>query len=109
MESMERFCFNESKTYEVYPEIVNKPVYYRNRHGVQIAADIFFPEGFDAGKKYPAIIVSHPHGGVKEQSGGLYAQEFAKAGFIGFAIDLSSNGGSGGNALDFVGVGGKLL
>ena len=98
MQSMERFQFNEGKTYEVYPEIVNKPVYYRNRHGIQLSADIFFPEGFDETKKYPAIIVSHPHGGVKEQSGGLYAQEFAKAGYIGFAIDLSSNGGSGGSA-----------
>ncbi|MBQ4427946.1 MAG: alpha/beta hydrolase [Oscillospiraceae bacterium] len=95
---MERFSFNEGKTYEVYPEIENRPVYYRNRYGTQLAADIFFPEHFDPSKNYPAVIVSHPHGGVKEQSGGLYAQELAKAGFIGFAIDLSSNGGSGGSA-----------
>ena len=98
MTDVSRFEFNEGKTYEVYPEIENRTVYYRNRYGLQIAADIFFPENFDETKKYPAIIVSHPNGGVKEQSGGLYAQEMAKHGFIGFAIDLSYNGASGGTA-----------
>ncbi len=98
MTDVTRFEFNEGKTYEVYPEIENRTVYFHNRYGIQLAGDLFFPEGFDDTRKYPAIIVSHPHGGVKEQSGGLYAQEMAKHGFIGFAIDLSYNGASGGTA-----------
>jgi fermentation-respiration switch protein FrsA (DUF1100 family) len=95
---MEQFEYQEAKTYEVYPEIENRTVYFHNRFGLTLAADLFFPEGFDMKEQYPAVIVSHPHGGVKEQSGGLYAQELAKRGFIGFAIDLSYNGASGGSA-----------
>jgi fermentation-respiration switch protein FrsA (DUF1100 family) len=97
-DSMKKFEYQQAKTYKVYPEIENQTVYFRNRYGITLAGDLFFPESFDDTRKYPAIIVSHPHGGVKEQSGGLYAQEMAKYGFIGFAIDLSYNGASGGSA-----------
>jgi fermentation-respiration switch protein FrsA (DUF1100 family) len=95
---MQRFNYQEGKTFEVYQEIENRTVYFHNRYGLTLAGDLFLPEGFDETKRYPGIIVSHPHGGVKEQSGGLYAQELAKRGFIGFAIDLSYNGASGGSA-----------
>lgn len=32
-----------------------------------IAGIVFLPEGFDENKKYAALVVSHPAGGVKEQ------------------------------------------
>lgn len=32
--------------------------------GITLAAVIHFPAGFDAGAQYPAIVVSHPGGGV---------------------------------------------
>jgi len=58
-----------------------KKVNFKNRNGqgVTIAAVINFPEGFDEGKKYPAVVVSHPGGGVKEQTAGLYAKKLASA------------------------------
>jgi fermentation-respiration switch protein FrsA (DUF1100 family) len=96
--TMKRFEYNEGKTFEVYLKIQNRTVYFHNRYGLTLAGNLYLPEGFDEKKKYPAVIVSHPHGGVKEQSGGLYAQEMAVHGFIGFAIDLSYNGASGGSA-----------
>lgn len=34
---------------------------------VNIAGNLFLPAGFETGKKYPAIVVGHPAGGVKEQ------------------------------------------
>ena len=35
-----------------------------NGQGVTLAANVHFPAGFDDSKQYPAIVVSHPGGGV---------------------------------------------
>ncbi|MGE8065102.1 alpha/beta hydrolase [Pseudomonas sp. NPDC089569] len=62
-----------------------------------IAADILFPPGFDAQKKYPAIISAHPIGSCKEQtSGNVYGAALAKEGFVVIAFDASFQGASGG-------------
>lgn len=63
---------------------------------VRMAANLYMPPDFDNSKKYPAIVVSHPWGGVKEQTSGLYAQQLAKHGFITLAYDASHYGESGG-------------
>lgn len=67
-----------------------------NGQGITLAAVIHFPEGFDTGKKYPAIVVSHPGGGVKEQAAGLYARKLAEQGLLAIAYDASYQGESTG-------------
>ncbi|MEU9640212.1 alpha/beta hydrolase [Streptomyces tendae] len=67
-----------------------------NGYGTTLAAVINFPEGFDASKTYPAIVVSHPGGGVKEQAAGLYAGKLAEHGFVTVAYDASFQGASTG-------------
>jgi fermentation-respiration switch protein FrsA (DUF1100 family) len=52
----------------------------RNGQNITISAVLNLPEGFDESKKYPAIVVSHPGGGVKEQTAGTYAKEAGGAG-----------------------------
>lgn len=63
---------------------------------IKIAANLYLPPNYDSTEKYPAIVVSHPWGGVKEQTSGLYAQQLAKQGFITLAYDASHYGESEG-------------
>lgn len=71
------------------------PVTYK-LNGIDIAANVYTPAGYDASKKYPAVVVAHPNGGVKEQTAGLYAQRLAEAGYITITADAAYQGASGG-------------
>ena len=65
-------------------------------NGIAISANVYTPANYDASKKYPAVVVAHPNGGVKEQASGLYAQRLAEAGYITIAADAAYQGASGG-------------
>lgn len=65
-------------------------------HGIQIAANVYTPANYDPAQKYPAVVVAHPNGGVKEQVAGLYAQRLAEQGYITITADAAYQGASGG-------------
>ena len=67
-----------------------------NGQGITLAANLHLPAGFDASKTYPAVVVSHPGGGVKEQTAGLYARKLAEHGLVAIAYDASYQGESTG-------------
>lgn len=71
------------------------PVTYK-LNGIDIAANVYTPADYDPSKKYPAIGVAHPNGGIKEQVSGLYAQRLAEEGYITIAADAAYQGASGG-------------
>ena len=71
------------------------PVTYK-LNGLDIAANVYTPANYDQSRKYPAIVVAHPNGGVKEQVAGLYAQHLAEQGYITITADAAYQGGSGG-------------
>ena len=71
------------------------PVTY-TLNGLKIAANVYTPAGYEATKKYPAVVVAHPNGGVKEQVAGLYAQRLAEKGYITITADASYQGASEG-------------
>ena len=88
---------NDTRVFTVDKAIQTKFVTFRNRYGIDIAGHLYLPKNFNPNKKYAAIVVSGAFGAVKEQHSGLYAQEFAKAGFVAVAFDPSFTGESGGN------------
>ncbi|CUX67131.1 alpha/beta hydrolase (plasmid) [Agrobacterium tumefaciens] len=71
------------------------PVKYK-LNGLDIVANVYTPAGYDPSKTYPALVLAHPNGGVKEQTTGLYAQRLAEQGFITITADAAYQGGSGG-------------
>ena len=75
---------------------VERVTYPARNMGTTIVGNLFKPAGFDAKQKYAGIVVTHPFGGVKEQTSGLYAQRLAEQGFVTLAYDASYQGESGG-------------
>ena len=71
------------------------PISYQ-LNGITIAANVYTPADYDPSKKYPAVTVAHPNGGVKEQVAGLFAQKLAEAGYIAIVADAAYQGESGG-------------
>lgn len=87
--------YGDAITENVKGKVNLHPVTYK-LNGIDIAANVYTPANYDASKKYPAVIVAHPNGGIKEQTAGLYAQRLAEAGYITMAADASYQGASGG-------------
>lgn len=84
------------KTFPQSARVTHQKVTFYNRLGINLVADLYIPKNVDRSRRYPALIVGHPYGGVKEQTSGLYAQTMAERGFITIAFDASYNGESGG-------------
>ena len=86
------------KTFPLSDKVEHSKAFFRNRYGIELAADLYKPKGGDdvVGRPLPAIAVSGPFGAVKEQSSGLYAQHLAERGFVALAFDPSFTGESGG-------------
>ena len=82
------------KAFPLSDKVDHKKVTFRNRYGIELAADMYTPKNAEG--KLPAIAVSGPFGAVKEQSSGLYAQHMAERGFVTLAFDPSYTGESGG-------------
>ena len=54
-----------------------------------MAGRLFAPPDMDKTKKYLALAVAHPFGGVKEQTAGIYARKMAEKGYVTLAFDAS--------------------
>jgi dienelactone hydrolase len=65
-------------------------------HGDQIVGTLYVPEGVDAQKRRPALLVTGAWMTVKEQMPALYAKEMADRGFVALIFDFRGWGESGG-------------
>lgn len=87
--------YKDAITENINGKVNIHPVTYK-LNGIDIAANVYTPADYDTTKKYPAVVVAHPNGGIKEQTAGLYAQRLAEAGYITIAADAAYQGASGG-------------
>ncbi|MFJ9560495.1 alpha/beta hydrolase [Streptomyces fuscichromogenes] len=63
--------------------------------GLSLAGILFTPDGHVDGR-LPAVVISHPGGGVKEQSPSVYAERLAREGFAALVFDAACQGESEG-------------
>ncbi|MFG2857725.1 alpha/beta hydrolase [Streptomyces mirabilis] len=63
--------------------------------GLKLAGHLYTPDDGVVGPR-PAIVVSHPGSGVKEQAASLYALRLAERGFVTLAFDAAHQGESEG-------------
>ena len=77
-------------------KVASQKVEFNNQYKMKVAGNLFLPGDMDKDAKYPAIVVGHPMGAVKEQSANLYAAKMAERGFVTLAIDLPFWGESAG-------------
>ena len=75
---------------------MDKVKFKNYRTGIELSGNLYLPDNFDSTKKYPAIVVTHPGGGVKEQTAGMYAEKLSKLGYVTLAYDATYQGESGG-------------
>jgi len=87
-------------TFKLRDDVTMEPVQYQNRYGITIAAHLYLPKDIDKSKKYPAVVIGTPYGGVKEQGAGIYGMNMAERGFVAIAFDESFNGESSGEPKD---------
>jgi len=77
-------------------QLTMQKVSFANQYRMKVAGNLYLPKDMDPKVRYPAIIVGHPMGAVKEQSANLYAQKMAEQGFVTLSLDLSFWGESEG-------------
>ncbi|WP_163713033.1 alpha/beta hydrolase [Mangrovibacterium lignilyticum] len=82
-------------TFELSDDVTREKVHFTNRYGITLTGDLYLPKNH-SNEKLPALAISGPYGAVKEQSSGLYANQFAQRGFAVVAFDSSYTGESGG-------------
>ncbi|PIT19146.1 hypothetical protein BHC44_08480 [Snodgrassella alvi] len=87
---------NHADNFYQSKQVTMQKVNFLNQYKMKVAGNLFTPKTLAANTKYPAIIVGHPMGAVKEQSANLYATKMAEQGFVTLAIDLSYWGESEG-------------
>ncbi|MFD8509930.1 alpha/beta hydrolase [Streptomyces antimycoticus] len=70
------------------------------RGALDLAADLYLPDGFDAAEPQAAVVLATPGSSVKEQIGANYASRLAENGFAALTFDPSHQGQSGGQPRD---------
>lgn len=90
------FAQTDANNFYKSDRVKMEKVVFLNQYKMNVAGNLFLPRDMKEGEKYPAIIVGHPMGAVKEQSANLYATKMAERGFVTLSVDLTFWGGSAG-------------
>ncbi|MDP9840082.1 fermentation-respiration switch protein FrsA (DUF1100 family) [Neorhizobium huautlense] len=77
--------------------VTTEDVRYKNTYGMEVVGTLFRPNQMEAGRRYPALVVGHPYGAVRQQAANLYATKMAEQGFVTLSFDQSYWGESAGS------------
>ncbi|WBU60571.1 alpha/beta hydrolase [Paracoccus albus] len=77
-------------------EVIAENVRFTNTYGMEVVGTLFTPRQMDSGRRYPALVVGHPYGAVRQQAANLYATKMAEQGFVALSFDQSFWGESAG-------------
>lgn len=77
-------------------DVDSQEVRYKNTYGLEVVGTLFTPKRMDRSKRYPALVVGHPYGAVRQQAANLYATKMAEQGFVTLTFDQSFWGQSAG-------------
>lgn len=77
--------------------VTTEDVRYKNTYGLEVVGTLFRPKSMESGRQYPALVVGHPYGAVRQQAANLYATKMAEEGFVTLSFDQSFWGESGGS------------
>ncbi len=69
---------------------------WRTAEGAVMSGLIYSPPGLEAGRRAPAVLLSHGYINTREMQS-PFAIELARRGFVVLAMDMTGHGGSGGN------------
>lgn len=73
-----------------------KTTFVNKNLNLNLSGILRLPAGFDAGKKYPAVVVTGPMLSIKEQAQSVYAERLTEAGYVTLVFDGSYFGESEG-------------
>jgi fermentation-respiration switch protein FrsA (DUF1100 family) len=93
---------NGADNFYTSDRVTLQKVTFKTQYQMNVAGNLYIPNGLDRNAKHPAIIVGHPMGAVKEQSANLYATKMAEQGFVAMSIDLPFWGESDGQSRNLV-------
>ena len=93
---------SDANNFYISDKVTSQKVTFKTQYQMTVAGNLFTPRNLDRNMRYPAIIVGHPMGAVKEQSANLYATKMAEQGFVAMSIDLPFWGESEGQSRNLV-------
>ena len=79
---------NGANNFYTSDRVTLEKVTFKDEYQMKVAGNLYTPKNPDRNTTYPAIVVSHPMGAVKEQSANFYATKMAERGFVAMSIDL---------------------
>jgi fermentation-respiration switch protein FrsA (DUF1100 family) len=65
-----------------------QPISFPSQYQTTVGGNLFYLKNLNHSTDWPAVVVGHPMGAVKEQSANLYATKLAEQGFVTVSIDV---------------------
>ena len=80
---------NGADNFHKSDRVTVQKVAFKTQYRTTVTGNLILPKTLKARASYPALVVGHPMGAVKEQSATLYATKMAEQGFVAMSMPAS--------------------